>query len=92
VTETGCAEVDPVLGGDGEDLPDGGRREEGHDKVLEESIAAVEIEIRTTSEVGGLLEEDGIGAKYLTGIYCYFQFLGGKDGVHDGDVRRGQIG
>jgi hypothetical protein len=39
------------------------------DKILQECIPALKIEIRATSEMGGLLEENGIGTKYLTCIY-----------------------
>jgi hypothetical protein len=49
-----------------------GTIEDAHDKILEESIAAFEEEIRATGEMGGLLEEDGIGAKNLAGIYGDF--------------------
>jgi hypothetical protein len=62
-----------------------------HDKILEQGVPAVEIEIRAAGEMGGLLEEDGLRAGYLTGVYCYFELLCGKDGVHDGDVRGREV-
>ena len=51
---------------------DRGGNSRAHDKILQQGIAAVEKEIRAASEVGSLLEEDGIGAKNLAGIYRYF--------------------
>lgn len=86
MAETRCTEIYLVLSGDSEDLADGERGEERHDKILEECVTMLEMEIRAASEMGGLLEEDGIGTKNLTSIYGDLQLLGRKDGVHDGNV------
>lgn len=49
------------------------------------------MDIRAASEMGGLLEEDGVWAKDLTDIDRDFELLGGKDRVHDRDVRCGEV-
>ena len=43
--------------------------ENADDKVLEQCFTAFKMEISAASEMGGLLEEDGIGTKNLTSIY-----------------------
>jgi hypothetical protein len=45
------------------------KMENADNKILEECVTALKMEIRAASEMGGLLEEDGIGTKNLTGIY-----------------------
>lgn len=69
MAETRCTEIYLVLSWYGKDFADGERGKECHDKVLEESFTAFKMEISAASEMGGLLEEDGIGTKNLTSIY-----------------------
>jgi len=78
-----------------------------YDKVLQQGTRFGQIEIGAAGEMGGLLEEDGVGPQNLAGINRDFlgqtmngeakhendayQFLGGKYRVHDRDVCSGQV-
>lgn len=43
-----------------------------YDEVLEQCFAVLEVNIRTSREICGLLEEDGIGSENLAHIYSDF--------------------
>jgi hypothetical protein len=86
MAETCRTEIYFVLSGYSKNLANRERREKCHNKILQKCVPALKIEIGAASEMGGLLEENGIGTKDLTCIYRDLQFLGRKDSVHDGDV------
>lgn len=79
------------MGGDNDDLADGRGREEGHNKILQEGIGVLEVDVGPAGEMGSLLEEEGMWTKYLADIDGDIQVLGRKDRVHDGDVGRGKV-
>ena len=78
-----------------------------YDKVLQQGTRLGQIEIGATGEMGGLLEEDGVGPQNLAGINRDFlgqvmngeaqrekdayQFLRGEYRIHDWDVCSGQV-
>ena len=43
-----------------------------HDEILEQSFAMLEVNVGTSCEIRGLLEEDGIRAENLAHIYRDF--------------------
>ena len=43
-----------------------------HDEILKQGFAMLEVNVGTSCEVRGLLEEDGIGAENLADIYRNF--------------------
>ena len=55
-----------------ESVLDAGAWKRAYDEVLEQGFAMLEVNIGTSCEVRGLLEEDGIGAENLADIYRNF--------------------
>lgn len=92
MTETCRSEVYLVLFRHGEDLAECGWWEEGHDEVLQQGVSPLEVDVRSGGEMGCLLEKDGVGSVDFTDVDRHFELLGGEDGVHDGDVGRGEVG